>query len=121
MNSDKESYFEVWMFLIYIVIVYFIKYELDEFELNWVNIYVWYDLASMFVNDMEWQSRHSIFRKGDIGVEIVRMCIAWRFDVLKYSNSTSRLDSHRWNLPISEESEEIDMTMSEIWNISLSE
>jgi len=74
-NSDKESYFEVWMFLIYIVIVYFIKYELDQFELNWVNVYVWYDTISMIVSDMEWWSRHSIFRKGYTHVEIVRICI----------------------------------------------
>ena len=40
------------MFLMDIVIIYFIKYELDEFELNWMNIYVWYDIVSMFVNDV---------------------------------------------------------------------
>jgi len=28
------------LFLIYIVIIYFIKYELDEFELNGMNVYV---------------------------------------------------------------------------------
>jgi len=38
------------MFLMNIVIIYFIKYELDEFELNWMNVYVWYDVVSMFVN-----------------------------------------------------------------------
>jgi len=40
------------MFLIDIVIIYFIKYELDEFELNWMNVYVWYDVILMFVNDV---------------------------------------------------------------------
>jgi len=40
------------LFLIYIVIIYFIKYELDEFELNRMNVYVWYDVVSMFVNDV---------------------------------------------------------------------
>ena len=40
------------MFLIYIVIIYFIKYELDAFELNGMNVYVWYDVVSMFVNDV---------------------------------------------------------------------
>jgi len=30
----------------------FIKYELDEFELNGMNAYVWYDVVLMFVNDM---------------------------------------------------------------------
>jgi len=29
----------------------FIKYELD-FELNWMNVYVLYDVVSMFVNDV---------------------------------------------------------------------
>jgi len=28
------------LFFIYIVIIYFIKYELDEFELNEINVYV---------------------------------------------------------------------------------
>jgi len=28
------------LFLIYIVIIYFIKYEFDEFELNGINVYV---------------------------------------------------------------------------------
>jgi len=34
----------------------------------------------MFVNATEWWSRHSIFRKGDTRVEIVRVCIVWGFD-----------------------------------------
>ena len=35
-----------------IVIVYFIKYELDEFELNGMNVYVWYVVSMfVFVND----------------------------------------------------------------------
>jgi len=38
------------MFLMDIVIIYFIKYELDEFELNWMNVYVWYDVISVFVD-----------------------------------------------------------------------
>jgi len=33
-----------------IVIIYYIKYELDEFELNGMNVYVWYDIVSTFVN-----------------------------------------------------------------------
>ena len=32
-----------------IVIIYFIKYELDEFELNGMNVYIWYDVVWMFV------------------------------------------------------------------------
>jgi len=49
----------------------FIKYELDEFELNGMNVYGWYDALSMFVNDMEWWSRHNIFRKGDIMLRLL--------------------------------------------------
>jgi len=29
-----------------------IKYELDEFALNWMNVYVWYDVVLIFVNDV---------------------------------------------------------------------
>jgi len=32
------------MFLIYIVIICFIKHEMEEFELNRINIYVLYDV-----------------------------------------------------------------------------
>jgi len=39
-------------FLIHIVMICFIKYELDEFELNRMNVYVWYDVLSIFVNDV---------------------------------------------------------------------
>jgi len=39
-------------FFIDIVITYCIKYELDEFGWNWMSIYVLYNVASVFVNDM---------------------------------------------------------------------
>jgi len=86
------------MFLIDILITCFIKYELDEFELNWMNVYARYDVVSMFVNDMEWWLRHSIFRKGDTHVEIVRMCIVWGFDLRRYPDSTGTLESYRWRI-----------------------
>jgi len=35
-----------------IVIIYFIINELDEFELNGMNVYEWYDVVPMFVNDV---------------------------------------------------------------------
>ena len=41
----NESQFDC--FFINIVILYFIKYELDG-----MNVYVWYDVISMFVNDV---------------------------------------------------------------------
>jgi len=37
------------MFLIDIIITYFIKYELDGFELIWMKVYVWYNVVSMLV------------------------------------------------------------------------
>jgi len=49
MIFDKEDSLNV---LINIVIICFIKYELDQFELNRMNVYVWYDVTFMFVNDM---------------------------------------------------------------------
>jgi len=43
-----------------------------------MNVYEWYDVVSMFVNDVVCD-RDSIFRKGDTRVEIIRMCIVWGF------------------------------------------
>ena len=85
------------MFLIDIVITCFIKYE---FELNWMDVYVWYDVLSMFVNDMKWWSRYSIFKKANTRVVIVRMCFVWGFDLRRYPDSTSTLESygHFWGL-----------------------
>jgi len=37
------------MFLIDTIIIYFIKYELDEFELNWMNVYVWYNVECLWM------------------------------------------------------------------------
>jgi len=75
---------------------------------------IWYDVVLMFVNDMEWWSRHSIFGRGDTRVEMVRMCIVWRFDLMRYFYSIGTLDSHKRKLPVSEESKEVHMVMSEI-------
>jgi len=57
------------MFLRNIIIICFIKYELDEFELNGMNVYIWYDVVSMFANDVVCD-RGNIFWKGDTRVEI---------------------------------------------------
>jgi len=35
------------------MITCFIRYESDDFEFNWVNVYVWYGAVSMFVNVMK--------------------------------------------------------------------
>jgi len=53
-------------------------------RLNWINIYVWYDIVSIFVNDMEWWLKHNIFKKRYTRVEIVRMYIVCGFDLRKY-------------------------------------
>jgi len=45
-----------------------------------MNVCIWYNVVSMFVNDMERWLGHSIFSKVDTCVEIVRMCIIWGFD-----------------------------------------
>jgi len=39
----------------------------------------------------------------------------------RYSDSTGTLDWYRWSLPIGKESKEVHITMSEVWNMSLSE
>jgi len=39
----------------------------------------------------------------------------------RYPDSTGTLDSHIWRLPVSEESKEVYMAMSEVWNMSWSE
>jgi len=47
---------------------------------------------------MEWWSRHSILKKGDTHIDIVRMCIVWRSDLKRYPDSTGTLKSYRWIL-----------------------
>ena len=39
----------------------------------------------------------------------------------RYPNSTGILGSYRWSLPVTEELNEVHMTMSEVWNMSWSE
>jgi len=39
----------------------------------------------------------------------------------RYPNSTGILDSYRWSLPVGEESKEVHMAMSEVWNMNWSE
>jgi len=33
--------------------------------MNEINVYKWYDALPILVNDMEWWSKHNIFKKGD--------------------------------------------------------
>ena len=51
-----------------------------------MNVYVWYDIVSMFVNDVVCDRdivSSCIFRKGDTRVEIIKTCIVWGFDLSK--------------------------------------
>jgi len=71
------------MSLIYIVIVYFIKYELDEFELNWVNVYVWYDVYQWLwvIWNSDWDVVSS---EKDIHIDThrcLRYVLFWKFDL----------------------------------------
>jgi len=99
--------------------IYFIKCELDEFELDWMDIYIWYDVVSMFVNGVvcDWDiisSGKEILVLRLLGCTFFGDSIYLR----RYPDSTSTLNSYRWRIPISEESKEVHMTMSEIWNMS---
>jgi len=99
----------------------FIKYELDEFELNGMNVYVWYYVISMFVNDVlcDWDIVSS-------GKEIPVLRLLGRalfgdsIYLRRYPDSTGTVDSYRWSLLVSEESKEVHMAMSEVWNMSWS-
>jgi len=59
--------------------------------MNWMNVYVLYDVVSMFVNDVVCD-RHSIFKKGDTRVKVSRM--HYLGILRRYPDSTSTLESH---------------------------
>jgi len=83
------------MFLMNIVIIYFIIYELDEFELNGMNIYEWYDVVSMFVNDVVCD-RDILSSGNEIPVLRLLGCVLFG-DLIylsRYPDSTSTLDSY---------------------------
>jgi len=101
---------------------FFIKYELDEFELNWMNVYVWYNVVSMFVNYVVCD-RDIVSLGKEIPVLRLLGCALFG-DLIylrRYLDSTGTLDSYRWSLPVSKESKEVHMVMSEVWNMSWSE
>ena len=105
-----------------IVIIYFIIYELDEFELNGMNVYEWYDVVSMFVNDVVCH-RDIVSSRKEIPMLRLLGCALFGDSIYlrRYPDSTGTLDSYRWSLPVGEESKEVHMAMSEVWNMSLSE
>ena len=95
---------------------------MDEFELNEMNAYEWYDVISMFVNDVVCD--RDIVSSGK-EIPVLRLLGCALFGDLiylrRYPDSPGTLDSYRWSLPIGEESKEVHMTISEVWNLSWSE
>jgi len=78
-----------------IVIIYFIIYELDEFELNGMNVYEWYDIISIFMNDVVYD--RDIVSSGKerrylLGCPLFGDSIYLR----RYPDSTGTLDSYKW-------------------------
>ena len=103
-----------------IVIIYFIIYELDEFELNGMNVYEWYDVVSMFVNDVVCD-RDIVSLEKEILVLRLLGCAMFGDSIYlkRYPDSTDTLDSYGWSLSLGEELKEVHM--SEVWNMSWSE
>jgi len=84
------------MFLMDTVIIYFIIYELDEFELNGMNAYEWYDVVSMFVNDVVCDRDIVSSRKEIPVLRLLGCALFWDLIHLKrYPDSTGTLDSYR--------------------------
>ena len=105
-----------------IVIIYFIKYELDEFELNRMNVYIWYDVVSIFVNDVV-SNRDIVSLGKEIFVFRLLRCALFGDSIYlrRYPDSIGTVDSYRWRLSVSKESKEVHMAIAEVWNMSLSE
>jgi len=79
-----------------IVIIYFIIYELDKFELNGMNVYEWYDVVSMFVNDVVCD-RDIVSSGKEIPVLRLLGCALFGDSIYlrRYPDSTGILDSYR--------------------------
>jgi len=75
----------------------FIKYELDEFELNWMNVYVLYDAVSMFVNDVVYDRDIVSSGKEILVLRLVGCALFWGFGgiLTLLVHSTGTLDSHK--------------------------
>jgi len=76
-----------------IVIIYFIIYELDEFKLN---VYEWYNVVSMFVNDMVCDQDIVCFGKEILVLRLLGCALFGDSIYLRrYPDSTGTLDSYR--------------------------
>jgi len=116
-SFETKFYLEWWYLVREASLIVFHKYCNYLFinELDKCLCIVWSS-----INICEWcgvWSRYSIFRKGNTRVEIIRMCIVLGI-LRRYPDSTGTLDSHGWKLPISKESKEVHMILSEVWNMS---
>jgi len=86
------------MFFIDISIISCIKYDLDEFELNRINVYVWYNVLSMFVNDVvcDWGI---VYSEKEIFVwDSLAHALFVYLSIRRYPDSTVRLESFKWRL-----------------------
>jgi len=70
----------------------------------------------MFVNDVVCD-RDKVSLEKELPVLRLLGCALFG-DSRRYPDSTGTLDSHRWKLPVSEESKEVHMVLSEVWNMS---
>jgi len=73
-----------------------------------MNVHVWYDVVSMFVNDVVCD-RDIVYSGKEILVLRLLGCVLFGISIYlqRYSNSTGTLDSYRWRLPVSEDSKEV--------------
>jgi len=86
-----------------------------------MSVYVWYDVVSMFVNDVVCDRDIVSSGKEILVLRLLRCTLFGDSVYLKrHPDSTVTYDSYRWRIPVSEESKEVHMTMSEVWNMSWS-
>jgi len=81
-----------------------------------MNVYISYDVVSMFMNDVvcDW---NIVSPRKEIPVLRLLDCALFGDSIYlrRYPDSTGTLDSHRWRLPISKESQEVHLAMFEVW------
>jgi len=77
-----------------------------------MTVYVYYDVVSMFLNEMVCD-RDIVSSGKEILVLRLLWCVLFG-DLIylrRYPDSTGILDSHRWRLSVSEESKKVHMVM----------
>jgi len=83
---------------------------------------IWYDVVSMFVNDVVCD-QDIVSLGNEIPVLRLLGCALFVDSIYlrRYPDSTGILDSYKWSLPVGEVSKEVHMAMFEVWNMSWSE